>query len=225
MRSLLKSLLLAAGVISVGSVAGVGGVAMAADVVRPPPVVAKPIVVAPRFSWTGHYIGVQGGWDNNQAETPPYSADEDGGILGVFGGWNFAHVGALVWGFDASANWTNARGCDPDAPDCDAGPTFKGFLRGRVGLPLDRLLFYGTFGAAVMHYTADVDCCGSGSATPWGWTAGLGLDWAWSDRHFLRLDWAYQDYGTFTLDGSGAVDGTEVSVTANTFMIGVGWKL
>jgi outer membrane immunogenic protein len=211
-------------VISVGSVAGVN-VAMAADVVRPPPVIARPIVVAP-FSWAGHYIGIQGGWDNNHATTPPdWAADEDGHILGVFGGWNFGHVGPLVWGFDASANWTNARGCDDPGPDCDAGPTFKGFLRGRLGIPLDRLLFYGAFGAAVMHYTANVSGVGSASATPWGWTAGLGIDWAWTDRHFLRLDWQYQDYGTFTLNGTAPVGGTQVDVTANTFMIGVGWKL
>src|SRR5262245_17211462 len=54
MRSLVRSLLLAAGVISIGSVAGVS-VAMAADVVRPPPVIAKPVIVAPAFNWTGHY--------------------------------------------------------------------------------------------------------------------------------------------------------------------------
>ena len=38
---------------------------MAADIVRPPPA-AKPVVVVPRaYDWSGHYFGIQGGWETH----------------------------------------------------------------------------------------------------------------------------------------------------------------
>jgi outer membrane immunogenic protein len=220
-----KSLIIATGAI------GLSGAAMAADIVRPPPPV-KPIVVAPRaYDWSGHYIGVQGGWDSNHATTDVFSTTETGGIFGVYGGWNWQHAGNWVFGFDASFNWDKARGGDSSAPLAnDAGPTWKGFLRGRLGVGLDRVLLYGTAGAAVMRYTASVDTVGTGTATPWGWTAGLGAEWAVHSNWTMRLDWAYQDYGTFNLSCSSCgtyptgIDGTPVHVTANTFTIGVGMK-
>ena len=216
MKRLLQSLIIATGVV------GISGAAMAADIIRPPPA-AKPVVVVPRaYDWSGHYIGIQGGWDNNHASTPPYASDENGGIAGIYGGVNFQHAGNWVFGLDASINWDWARATST-SPNCscsfEAGPHWKGFVRGRLGLALDRILIYGTGGAAVMGY--QVTGAGAGSATPWGWTAGLGAEFAVHSNWTLRLDWAYQDYGTFHLNNSL---NTPVSVTANTFTVGLAAK-
>ena len=104
-----------------------------------------------------------------------------------------------------------------------AGPDWKGFIRGRLGFTAGRLLIYGTGGAAVTHYTASVVGPGSGSATPWGWTAGAGVEMAITNNLIGRLDWAYQNYGTFNLNGG--LSGVPVSLTANTYMAGLALKL
>src|ERR1700704_3952982 len=144
MRAIWRSLFLAAGTVALG------GAAMAADVVRPPPLVAKPIVVAPRaYNWSGPYLGIQGGWDNNHAgdvETlGPVTAN--GAIFGIFGGVNMQLAGPWVVGVDGSINWTNARGTDAGGT-LSFGPTWKGFVRGKLGIAFDRLLLYGTVGGA-----------------------------------------------------------------------------
>lgn len=226
MKRLLQSLAVAMGTVVIG------GGAMAADIVRPPPA-AKPVVVVPRaYDWSGHYFGIQGGWDNNHAKTGIYSSDENGGLVGLYGGWNWQHSGNWVFGLDASINWDWARAhaSSPPSTSFDAGPNWKGFIRGRLGVALDRILIYGTGGAAVTGYTATcraAPCGGNGtsaSATPWGWTAGLGVDWAISSTLIARLDWAYQNYGTFTIHGNGNFNNQPVTLTANTLTIGLAMK-
>jgi outer membrane immunogenic protein len=201
------------------------GAAMAADVVKPPPVAPAPIVVpAKAFDWSGHYIGIEGGWETGNAFTPPFSATEDGGLAGVYGGFNFQGSNNLVWGIDASINWDGAKGTANPPGGNSAGPTWKGMIRGRLGIAMNQVLLYATAGGAVMGYTANVTAAPSGSATPWGWTAGAGAEWAPHSNWTVRVDWAYQDYGTFTLSGPGPVGGTSVSVKANTFTAGVAMK-
>jgi outer membrane immunogenic protein len=198
-------------------------VASAADLGGPP---APPYAsYAPEFDWSGLYFGIQGGYDWNRATTPPFAASETGVIAGFYGGYNFQFDPNWIVGFDASINWDNARGGDPDVgvPN-SAGPTWKGFVRGRAGYVVDNFLFYATGGAAVMSYSAVVSGVGSGNATPWGWTAGLGVEMALSENWIGRIDYAYQDFGTFTLGGAAPVGGTPVSLTASTLMVGIARK-
>jgi outer membrane immunogenic protein len=208
LTNLWKSLFLAAGVITFG------GAAMAADIVRPPPLVAKPVVVR-AYSWAGHYIGVQGGWDNNHATdvAAQGAADANGTIFGVFAGFNHAVVGPWVFGIDGSINWTNASGATA-TPGTTFDADWKGFIRGRAGVAFDRLLFYGTFGAVVARFNQSF--APASSATDWGWTAGVGADFALHNNMFLRVDWAYQNYGDFAPTATG--------VTANTVTVGLGFK-
>jgi outer membrane immunogenic protein len=182
---------------------------------------------APAFDWSGTYFGVQAGLDWNAAVTPPFSATESGLIAGLYGGINWQMDPSWVFGLDASINWDGARGtATPPAPGTpnSAGPTWKGFVRGRIGFAVDNLLFYATGGGAVMGYRAVVTGVGSGSATPWGWTAGAGIEMEMSPGWFGRIDYAYQDFGTFTLSGAAPVGGTAVSVTASTLTIGIARK-
>jgi outer membrane immunogenic protein len=203
-KNLCKSLLVAAGVVAFG------GAAMAADVVRPPPVLAKPIIVAP-YNWSGHYIGVQGGWDQNHADDVGggTAVDANGSIFGVFAGVNWQHTGNWVFGIDGSFNWSNAEGDDgTNSLDAD----WKAFIRARLGLAFGRLLLYGSFGGAAGAFNTSFT---GASETAWGWGAGAGVDIALHNAWFLRGDWYYQNYGD-------VADAT--NVTANTFMVGLGIK-
>ena len=199
--------------------------ANAADLYVPPP--ASPVYSpAAAYDWSGFYIGLQGGFDWNHATTPTtYAANENGGIVGVYGGYNWMFASNWLLGVDASINYSWASGSDPTAGVTNsAGPNWKGFVRGRLGYAWDRFLLYGTAGAAGMGYTANVTGFSSGTASPWGWTVGLGAEMAVSQNLTARLDYSYQDYGTFTLGGSAPVGGTTVNVNSSTLMAGLAYK-
>jgi outer membrane immunogenic protein len=205
------------------------GPAIAADLGSEPAPLETPIYSPiSAFNWAGGYLGIQGGYDWNYATTPPsFAANENGGIAGIYGGYNWQTASNWVFGVDASVNWDGARGSDPGTPPATnvAGPSWKGFLRGRLGYAWDRFMVYGTAGGAVMGYTATITGpTGSGSATPWGWTVGLGAEMAITDNWVGRLDYAYQNYGSFTLAGAAPVGGTSVAVNSHTLMVGIARK-
>jgi outer membrane immunogenic protein len=125
----MKIFKLIAAVGAVGVIAGIG-VASAADlpVKAPPP-------IAPVPTWTGCYIGANGGWGfgrshdslapaptaASQAFWDPaflagaapshFNYDTSGGIAGIQGGCN-NQIGQLVLGAEADLDWANIRGSD-----------------------------------------------------------------------------------------------------------------
>ena len=146
------------------------GAAMAADM----PVKARPM--APLFSWTGCYIGIEGGgaWgrsrhDSTIAAFPagnnftPYF-DVSGGLFGGEVGCN-ATIGNTGWVFGAESDlsWTNKKGSSFDTGPLGA-PTFLSETREkwistsrmRIGPTWDRLWLYVTGGFAAAKVEARV---------------------------------------------------------------------
>lgn len=223
------------GILTFAAAAATAGAASAADIYQPPPPISTPIYTpAPAFSWTGAYLGIQGGYDWNRARTESggftYPANLNGGIAGIYGGYNWQTASNWVFGIDGSINYDWAKGSattgGPLPVANSAGPNWKGFVRGRLGYAWDRVLVYGTLGGAVMGYKATTTGPdGAGSATPWGWTVGGGIEMAFTDNIVGRLDYAYQDYGTFTVNGTGTFGGgVPVSVKSHSLMAGIGVK-
>jgi outer membrane immunogenic protein len=215
--------------------AGIVGSASAADIYQPPPPIATPIYTpSPAFSWTGPYLGIQGGYDWNNATTVQgpytYPAQLTGGIVGLYGGYNWQTSSNWVFGIDGSINYDGAKGSSTTGgplPDANsASVNWKGFVRGRVGYAWDRVLVYGTLGGAVAGYKATTTGPdGAGSATPWGWTVGGGIEMAFTNNIVGRLDYAYQDYGTFTVNGTGTFSGgVPVKLRSHSLMAGVAFK-
>ena len=224
------------GILALVAAVGTAGAASAADL-SPPlrPLVAAPIYTpVSAYNWTGWYLGVQGGYDWNHASTFSggftYPANENGLSAGVYGGYNWQPAGNWVFGVDTSINYDWARGSATSGgllPSANsAGPTWKGLFRGRVGYAWDRFLVYGTAGGAIAGYSAStVGPPGSGSATPFGWTVGGGIEVAMTQRWTARLDYSYQNYGTFNAKGSGTfAGGVPVSLTGSTLMAGIAYK-
>lgn len=220
------------GILAFTAAAGFAGAASAADIYQAPPPISSPIYTpAPMFTWTGAYIGLQGGYDWNRASTPPYSANVDGFIGGLYGGYNWQTATNWVLGIDGSINWSGASGSStgpgplPDANSAEVN--WKGLIRGRLGYAWDRFMLYGTAGAAVAGYSASTtNPDGTGNATPWGWTVGAGAEVALTDNVVARLDYSYQDYGTFNVTGSGTFGGggVPVSLKSHTVMGGIALK-
>src|SRR5687768_6937204 len=98
--------------------------ALAADMRYPAPRRAAPVYSpppAPYFSWTGFYIGAQGGYAWGESEetyhghlNPALSSrrhtyDIDGGVAGGVIGYNWA-MGGFILGIEGEGNWANIKG-------------------------------------------------------------------------------------------------------------------
>lgn len=193
----------------------------AAFAAGPTPTPQDPTVqppVSPTFDWTGGYAGLQLGALSSDVETTFDFFDEDydfdksvdGTAFGVFGGYNWQMGTPWVYGAEAEYNWvTGDDDADLDVTIVEGGGqtterstttaeiNATAALRGRVGYAFDRTLVYGTAGLAYVDYDVSNET-GSGSdstsADNWGWTLGVGVEYAFTDQISGRLDYRYSDY-------------------------------
>jgi outer membrane immunogenic protein len=97
-----------------------------------------------------------------------------------------------------------------------------GSLRGRAGYaPNDRLLVYGTAGAAAKSLKVTTPVSSDQNAV-YGWTAGAGIDAKLTDKVFARVEYRYTDYGKEAFNVGGVK--SNVSDKTNTIEAGIGVK-
>src|SRR5262245_42928099 len=183
---------------TVAAAAVMVGQAVAADM-RAPATKAPPRA-APGYSWTGCYIGVQGGFawqrvDNSFSNTglDPFTAEADqdgsGGVVGGHVGCNL-QTGYWVWGLEGDGEWASISGDDNGA----GGDTnefhsrWMASVRGRLGVSVDRTLFYATGGVAFLGARSNVTNAPteSQSDTLTGWTVGAGIEHAFTPNFTAR---------------------------------------
>src|SRR3954451_7905776 len=96
-----------AGVSALALIAGLAS-AQAADIPARTAMPAKaPVYVAPVFTWTGPYIGINGGWGWGNSDYTggfPGSASVSGGLIGGTLGYNW-QVGQAVFGLEGDIDW------------------------------------------------------------------------------------------------------------------------
>lgn len=201
--------------------------AEAADVVTTPPPsepYVAPQVIPQTFNWSGFYLGGTGGYDWAQAKgvvngTSLGSDDYDGGKLGGFLGYNYQFDNNVVLGIEGEMdyNWN-----DNKYNGVKVGSDLEGSVRGRVGYAMDNALLYATGGWAIAN--AYVDGGGVDQDQVFnGWTAGVGLDYAFTDNLFGGLEYRYTDFGKKDFDG--VLNGLEgKDFTSNRVMARVGYK-
>ena len=171
-----------------------------------------PAAKAPRFAtafdWTGFYVGGHAGWLSGTSSV----TDEgyyDSGATNVINADGFAgggqvgynwQSGSVVYGIEADGSFVGAKRSYLGyyalySTDWKA----VGTIRGRVGLTVDRTMAYVTAGGAwadvVTRYNTNVpsgggngDISGNGR---WGWTAGVGVEHAWTDAWSFKLEALY----------------------------------
>lgn len=223
--------------------------AMAADVSMP----YKAAPAAPTFSWTGCYVGGNGGGGRGVNEQQPiagfsFNADHNSGWLaGVQGGCDY-QVGSLVVGVEGRFDWADIKDTTATLPAGSA----VGFLlttqldrvataTGRVGYAFDRVLFYAKGGAAFARFNhqftqtdfAAVSIDFKGARDVAGFVVGGGFEYALLPNLSLTAEYNYFDFGTngYTLNCSGnaACAGTPmfpatVRQNMQTVMLGVNWR-
>lgn len=197
-----------------GALALAAGQALAADL-SPPPLPYVPGRV-PVFSWTGFYFGGDGGYGfatssgtsaNATGLFPlPYSFNVTGPIAGGFVGGNY-QFGQVVVGGEADWQWADLTGNSGPLTLNSTNYTIStdvksyGSVRARLGFAVDHLLFYGTGGWAFGSWSTSYAFTGGApfstdnASSYKGWTAGAGVEYAFTNWLTGRVEYRYTDLG------------------------------
>ncbi|HZO47847.1 MAG TPA: outer membrane beta-barrel protein [Xanthobacteraceae bacterium] len=192
--------------------------ATAADLPRPVPVKA-PAVVAPAWSWTGFYVGINGGgvWHRARAEATELGGTHNstvkatGATFGGQAGFNW-QVERFVLGIEADWNWVDASGT-AGFPGFAPNFTFSSKLsslatvRGRLGVTLSPTMIYATGGFAAGKVSNSVPVFNLGYPTDdkikTGWTAGGGIEHMLTRNWTVKAEALYVDLGKSSVPGNG----------------------
>ena len=193
----MKKLLLATvGVIALGFTT-----AQAADLARRPMPAKAPAYVEPPFSWTGFYIGINGGgawgrsdFSNGVSDTGAF--DVTGGLVGGTIGYNW-QMGSAVFGLEGDLDWARIDGsttCFGGIP-CSMRNDWLGTFRGRLGYAMGRFMPYITGGLAVGNVKTAITGFADHDETKAGWTAGAGIEANVTGPLSLKVEYLFVDLG------------------------------
>jgi outer membrane immunogenic protein len=153
----------------------------------------------PPFTWTGVYLGLNGGggWGGSSWDRTG-SFDLSGGVIGGTAGFNW-QTGPAVFGVEADLDWsgvsgTSVSGC---AAVCTTRNDWLGTVRGRAGYAFDRFLPYVTGGLAFGDIQASTPGFAGASQTNLGWTIGAGLEAAIVGNWSAKAEFLHVDLGSF----------------------------
>ncbi len=178
--------------------AGVASSAMAADLpTRKAPPAPQVYAAPPVFTWTGFYVGVNGGWGGGTGGKD--FGNVDGGLVGGTVGYNYQINNQFVVGVEGDWDWadlkkdgTNALGYYHNKIDDLVT------ARVRAGYTIDRALLYVTGGYA----GADdkISLPGDFSKTDWrsGGVIGAGIEYAFTNNISAKAEYLYAPLGDKT---------------------------
>jgi outer membrane immunogenic protein len=204
-------------------------VALAADLPsrRAPPVFVPPPAI-PVFTWTGLYIGAQAGYEFGRSNAfatnavtgvglAGNSANPNGVIGGGHIGYNFSTQSIPVLsGLGPFGGAGGVIGVEGDVDGSNYRSNYllggianttrediQGSIRGRLGIAVDRALFYATGGVAFgdlrnNYLNTLTGLTDSYSHTRVGYTVGGGIEYAITNNFSLRAEYRYTDYGSFS---------------------------
>lgn len=203
------------------------GAAVAADLPPAPGNYYKAPVFVPPYTWSGFYVGVNGGgglgWSNWDSAGGFHT---DGGLVGGTLGYNY-QINRLVIGGEGDIDWsgisgsTNSLGCPAG---CSTNNSWLATVRGRLGYAADRFMPFVTGGGAFGNINASTPGLAGGSATNAGWTVGAGLEFAIAGNWTAKAEYLYVDLGKFNCGaGCGALS-NNVSFTTNLIRGGINYR-
>ena len=188
--------------------------ALAADLSRPMYTKAPP--PPPPFSWTGCFVGGNGGglfgrkeWTSATVGTaglPIGSHDADSWMAGVQAGCDYQFMGTWVIGIQGDYDWTDATGTNLD--QIAIGDTDRTHIKniasltGRIGYGWNQFLGYVRGGGAWVRDDYDVFVTATGapaasaSETRSGWTIGVGGEYAFAPWVSGFVEYDHYEFGT-----------------------------
>ena len=216
MKSILRSGVAAAALLTVSLAAQVADLPMAPSYPAPARVVVQQV-----YNWTGFYVGVNGGgaWGNQDPLniiTNRFDSLSTGISGGLFGGtvgaqMQMAHV---VMGLEADLDWASITGTSAINPTVGGGVPLGTFnaktsidwestVRARVGYASDNWLVYGTGGLALLGAKTTLTtpggvavCTGvlpncTGTDRQAGLALGGGLEYGFTQSLSAKLEYLY----------------------------------
>jgi outer membrane immunogenic protein len=196
-------------------------------------------VVSPIYNWTGIYLGINGGYAFGTTNwTSPAGCgfptcttgnfNASGFLIGGTLGGNY-QIGSFVIGLEGDGDWTDIHGTSTNlaagctGAGCKTANDWLATVRGRAGWAWNRILFYGTGGAAFGDIKASAN--GTSSTTQTGWIAGAGIEGAFAPNWTARVEYLYVNLGNAACSAiiCGAPT-TAVSLTENIVRAGVNYK-
>jgi len=195
---------------------------LAADLSRP--IYKAPVYVA-GFSWTGAYVGINGGygfgksnWTNAAGSTGDFNVT--GPLVGGTLGYNL-QTGAFVFGVegDLDASWIKGSSAGVETRN-----RWLATGRGRIGYAWDRFLPYITGGVAFGDIKATVPAGASETKTKTGYVLGGGVEYAFMGPWSAKLEYNYVDLGTANCSAATCGLSTDVKFRTNIVKAGVNYR-
>jgi len=187
----------------------------------------KAPVYNPAYSWSGFYLGINGGggWGNSAWDRTG-GFDVSGGLVGGTAGYNWQY-GQLVLGLEGDFDWSGIKGSTMSAcvAGCTTSTDWLGTARGRLGYAFDRFLPYVTGGLAVGDIHASTPGFAGASQTNAGWAVGAGLEFTVAGNWSAKAEYLHVDLGNFICGlscGPAATD--NVSYRADIFRGGINYR-
>jgi outer membrane immunogenic protein len=212
-------------------VASMASPSFAADMPRP--AYKAPMYVAP-FSWTGFYVGINGGygfgksnWTNAAATTGDF--DVKGALAGGTLGYNL-QTGAWVFGLEGDLDYSWIRGSATvpavgcGGAGCETRNTWLATGRGRIGYAWDRFLPYITGGAAYGNIQATNPVGGSENKGKLGYVLGGGVEYAFLGAWSAKVEYNYVNLGSVTCSAATCGLDTDVKFRTHIVKLGVNYR-
>jgi outer membrane immunogenic protein len=220
-------------------------VVLAADIATPPPP-APPNSYLPTtapINWGGFYIGVNSGYGfgtSNWTAAPASRAagatigsfNTSGLLVGGTLGLNL-QANAFVFGVETDGDWTNLNGssssnnyCSLVAATCETKSDWLSTARIRIGYAFNQILVYGTGGIAFGDIQSGLNPPATfGSSINVGWTAGAGIEYAFSQNWSAKIEYLYINLGNVSCPvNCGPAVPFTVPLAENVIRAGVNFK-
>lgn len=214
--------------------AAIASPSFAADLPRP--AYKAPIYTVAPFSWSGFYLGLNGGYGIGPSTWSNVGGDDQFAVKGWVGGGTVGYnlqTGVWVWGIEGDFDVSTMKGsdasgaggvCGGTAGGCETKNSWFATARGRVGYAWDRWLPYLTGGAAFGDIKMTPDGGNSETKTKVGWTVGAGVEYAFLGAWSAKLEYLYADLGKATCGAVTCGVDTDVSFKTNLIRAGVNYR-
>ena len=196
--------------------------AQAADVALPVHKVAPPAQPTVSTNWSGLYLGAHAGagWGSTNADFHDSllalrwdsGIPINGALAGGQIGYNW-QSGWFVYGLEADGSWSNITGhglCNTTAFFMNCNSTVQGLatFTGRLGATVERTLIYLKGGGAWAHDSESISNVAQApfpgaftsnvGANRWGWTLGMGVEYAFLPNWSAKIEYDFIDFGSQT---------------------------
>jgi outer membrane immunogenic protein len=222
-------------------VVAANGYGHAADL--PTPSLPPPLPAAV-YKWTGVYLGINGGFgtgNSNWSDGPvgtTGSFPTSGYLIGATAGINY-QLGEYVFGIEGDGDWTNLSGNSGSTcgaitavltppVSCQTQSRWLATVRGRVGYAFDRILLFGTAGAAFGDIQTGLNPPSTfDSSVEAGWTAGAGIEFAFAQSWTAKVEYLFVDLpnaACTTVGNCAGAAGSIVSFNESIIRAGLNFK-